>query len=128
MNSDDAKDRINMATRAVADTIRELRQLKAAFPEHASSFYAGNPGSILNAYREGDLTFDEAIAELNQVKPVARKIIQMSSCQVENTINTQCQVMVTALCDDGTVWVTDNCRMFEGSELQPAWHQLRPIN
>lgn len=128
MNSDDARDRIAIAARAVMDTIKELRQLKAEFPEHSSSFYEGNAGSILNAYREGDLSFDEAVTELGGVKrgPHNRKIIQISCCQIENTMSTQCQMMIMALCDDGTLWSTDNCRMYEGCELQP-WHQIRPI-
>jgi hypothetical protein len=39
---------------------------------------------------------------------VARKIIQVSSCGVERTQYTQCQIVTTALCDDGTVWICDN--------------------
>lgn len=33
-----------------------------------------------------------------------RKIIQISSCSVENTMGTQSNLIVFALCDDGTVW------------------------
>lgn len=33
-----------------------------------------------------------------------RKIIQISSCGVENTMSTQCNLVVFALCNDGTVW------------------------
>lgn len=37
-----------------------------------------------------------------------RKIIQISSCGVENTMSTQCNLLVFALCNDGTVWASRN--------------------
>lgn len=38
-------------------------------------------------------------------KTVPRRVIQFSACGVENTDETQCSVIYTALCDDGTMWV-----------------------
>lgn len=50
-----------------------------------------------------------------------RKIIQIASVGVENNPNTQCNVILHALCDDGTVWeLRDNTRT-------PEWFQLPPI-
>lgn len=34
-----------------------------------------------------------------------RKIIQINTTGVNNTYNTQCDYVTTALCNDGTVWV-----------------------
>lgn len=39
--------------------INQLRDLKRLHPEIKSGVNKGQVGSILNAYREGDLTFDE---------------------------------------------------------------------
>lgn len=35
-----------------------------------------------------------------------RKIIQITTCGVENNAGTQCSVIMTALCDDGTAWIS----------------------
>lgn len=45
-----------------------------------------------------------------------RKIIQISTSGVENTMSTQCNYVVHALCDDGTLWIRTNNH---GWELQP---------
>lgn len=38
-----------------------------------------------------------------------RKIYQISTCQVENTYQTQCNMITTVLCDDGSMWkICDN--------------------
>ena len=37
-----------------------------------------------------------------------RKIIQISTTGVANNSNTQCNHVTTVLCDDGTVWQTDD--------------------
>jgi len=37
-------------------------------PDSKKDGYSYNPGSILNAYREGDLTFDKAVKELERWK------------------------------------------------------------
>lgn len=37
-------------------------------------------------------------------KPEPRRIIQISSCGVENTASTQCSWVTTALCNDGSAW------------------------
>lgn len=43
--------------------ISEVRAFKVDHPEHRYGFYL-NPGSILNAYREGDLSFDACVDAL----------------------------------------------------------------
>lgn len=37
-------------------------------PDSEKAGHSPNPGSILNAYREGDLTFNEAVEELERWK------------------------------------------------------------
>lgn len=57
----------------VHDRIVTLRKVKRANPSLVVS-HSLNAGCILNAYREGDITFDEAVAELESLtanKPVA---------------------------------------------------------
>lgn len=49
-----------------------------------------------------------------------RKIIQIAACGVQENGQTQCDAYFTALCDDGSVWITDNRR---GSD----WHSLPAI-
>jgi len=39
----------------------DLQRFKAEYPELKNGFYLNSPGSWLNAYREGDLSFQEAI-------------------------------------------------------------------
>ena len=48
-----------------------------------------------------------------------RKIIQIAVSGVKNTQETQCNYIVVALCDDGTVWDT--------SGTQPVWCGFPPI-
>ncbi len=38
----------------------------------------------------------------------ARKIIQISSAGIKNTAKTQTNYLLTALCNDGTVWCIDD--------------------
>ena len=47
-----------------------------------------------------------------------RKIIQIAVSGVENTASTQCNYIVVALCDDGTVWETS---------ASFPWQQYQPI-
>ena len=37
-----------------------------------------------------------------------RRVIQITSCGVQENGSTQCEMFIHALCDDGTVWRTDN--------------------
>lgn len=37
-----------------------------------------------------------------------RRIVQISTAGVDNTASTQCNWIITALCDDGSVWVCTN--------------------
>jgi len=50
-----------------------------------------------------------------------RKPIQISAAGVENTSSTQCNLVLFALCDDGTIWeLRDNT-------ANPAWHKLPAV-
>lgn len=46
-------------TAKIAEGIREVREMKRKYPFLKSGVNKSQVGSILNAYREGDLTFDE---------------------------------------------------------------------
>lgn len=63
----------------------------------------------------------ESLAQLKQSKsrPVARRIVQMSANGVDNNIHTQCNVIIHALCDDGSLW--------ELRDTQQRWVQVDPI-
>lgn len=37
-----------------------------------------------------------------------RKIVQITSCGVVNHYSTQCDMLLHALCDDGSLWVVSN--------------------
>ena len=39
---------------------------------------------------------------------MARRIVQIAACGVDNVSSTQCAYMVLALCDDGTLWEQRN--------------------
>lgn len=41
---------------------QEVQAYKRAHPETKTTFYTNNIGSLLNAYREGDVEFEECIA------------------------------------------------------------------
>ena len=58
--------RVNQLVVTVTNSITELRQIKRDNPELALG-YTCSHGGILNAYREGDLTFNEAVAELESL-------------------------------------------------------------
>jgi hypothetical protein len=59
------------------------------------------------------------IASVPGPAQVMRKIIQISTTDVENTISTQCNWLTTAVCDDGTAWV------IHGNDSK--WYQLPPL-
>ncbi len=48
---------------------REIQNYKAEHPETKAGYYADDYGSLLNAYREGDLSFDECIVLLRKCDP-----------------------------------------------------------
>ena len=48
----------------IHESMVTLRQIKAETPEFRVSVNSTSRGSILNGYREGDLTFEEAVAML----------------------------------------------------------------
>lgn len=50
---------------------------------------------------------------------IARRIIKITSCGVAENSCTQCEMMLHALCDDGTVWEIDN----RGA----GWRPMPPI-
>lgn len=68
MTEQDARHIINLETKKISESLNRLRAAKAVFPQLKSGHYAGSAGSILNAYREGDLTFDEAVTELQTIR------------------------------------------------------------
>lgn len=47
--------------------IRSLQILKESAPGLGCNVHISNPGSILNGYREGDLTFDVAVNLINRL-------------------------------------------------------------
>lgn len=51
---------------------------------------------------------------------MTRKIIQISTCGIENTYHTQSNMVTTALCDDGSIWrLCDN--------VNSVWQRLPDI-
>lgn len=52
---------------------------------------------------------------------MSRAIIQISVTDVRNVISTQCNVMVVALCDDGTVWD------IQADSRHPIWRPFPSI-
>ncbi len=53
----------------IMDTIKTLRALKERHPELKCTFYHHSHGSLLNAYREGDISFDECVRLLKAIPP-----------------------------------------------------------
>lgn len=65
VSSVNAKYKAEAIESQVFELIEELREIKAANPSLKKSFtYC--PGGILNAYRDGDVAFDEAVAHLKE--------------------------------------------------------------
>lgn len=65
------QDEVDALALAIDLLMERLRALKAAHPELRCGYYS-EPGSILNAYREGDLTFEaakDALNSLREMKP-----------------------------------------------------------
>jgi hypothetical protein len=58
------KERMHELNRQIMVGMEELRQMKKEDPSLKSGHYENSFGSILNAYREGCLDFDEAIEAL----------------------------------------------------------------
>ena len=65
------KERIEIKTKIVRQTIKELNMLRRRHPEMFQGIWL-HPGSILNAYVEGSLTFKQAVRELNLWKKAKR--------------------------------------------------------
>lgn len=65
---DDEIDSLLLAIKVMTD---RLRDLKSANPELRCGYYL-EPGSILNAYREGDLSFEAAKEALNSLRAVQK--------------------------------------------------------
>jgi hypothetical protein len=47
----------------------EIQRYKAKHPEEKTGYCLNDYGSLLNAYREGDIGFDECIELLSKVNP-----------------------------------------------------------
>ncbi len=63
MKTEKAKNKLRSLQDQVDSNIIEIREIKNLHPKLKLG-YKVSPGGILNAYREGDLTFNEAVAEL----------------------------------------------------------------
>jgi hypothetical protein len=57
---------------------------------------------------------------------VKRKIVQVTAAGVEEKQSTQCECFLFALCDDGTLWMTDN-RIVFGRPGEPYWTRLQDV-
>lgn len=57
-------------------------------------------------------------------KPTVPVPIQLQAIGCQNTITTQCSVMLFALMSDGTIRVTDDTRMFEGQWISVPMETL----
>ncbi len=55
---------LDQAIRQINHTITVVRAYKVAHPETTLP-HTHDPGSILNAYREGDISFAQAVKELS---------------------------------------------------------------
>lgn len=55
---------------------KEVQEYKRRHPEKRNGYYPNVYGSLLNAYREGDLTFDECIELLGKVRPTEELIAE----------------------------------------------------
>jgi hypothetical protein len=51
------------------DIFKDVQAYKQAHPEEKCGYYTQNYGSLLNAYREGDISFDECIELLKAIAP-----------------------------------------------------------
>lgn len=75
----DARVKADGMAEQIFERIQELRQFKRANPSIRGA-YSLNFGSILNAYREGDLTFEEATEACNRVKPSPNSLSMRLEC------------------------------------------------
>ena len=50
---------------------------------------------------------------------MSRKVVQLTATGVENNIQTQCNVVFAALCDDGTVWMA--------TDMNESWSRMPDI-
>lgn len=46
--------------------------------------------------------------KMTKPQTTKRKIVQIVACGIQENASTQCEMILHALCDDGTVWRTDN--------------------
>jgi hypothetical protein len=59
--SEEQQIEVDRITKQIAELISKVRQMKRENPVLRLGFYNSNYGSLLNAYREGDLEFQEAV-------------------------------------------------------------------
>jgi len=57
----------------------EIQSYKREHPEQRLGYYEQSIGSILNAYREGDLSFDEAVAAINNTRATPSPVVDEST-------------------------------------------------
>ena len=73
MSSIDTKN-LSATIDQINTSILEVRAVKSTHPELKLGLYEGNVGSLLNAYREGDLSFDECTERLIPRQAVAKAL------------------------------------------------------
>jgi hypothetical protein len=65
--SEEQQIEVDRITKQIAELISKVRQMKRENPVLRLGFYNSNYGSLLNAYREGDLSFEEAVSYMQQI-------------------------------------------------------------
>lgn len=68
MPINDAKT-LELKVRQLNEIFLDVQAYKAAHPEVRCGYYPQDYGSLLNAYREGDVSFEECIELLKQIPP-----------------------------------------------------------
>src|SRR5438128_2249527 len=65
--SDISTEELTAKVEQIGALIKELREHKAEHPETITGYYLNSYGSLLNAYREGDISFEDCITLLAKV-------------------------------------------------------------
>ena len=69
MPSDDEKRTIEQKIYQLNSLLAEIRQFRIAHPETRVGHYTNSVGSLLNAYREGDIGFAECVVAIKAAAP-----------------------------------------------------------
>ena len=78
MNRLDLEYEVEDLSKKVTGYRKRLRELKLANPKLGRMHYAGDPGSLLNAYALGDVSFEDAVRELKEdaVAQAKQKLVE----------------------------------------------------